>query len=68
MAYLDLRIFLTFHTYSLTPLELNLTVVTWRAKKNVGAVALKSAELFQWLTESCDLFYWHKEFPQNIPF
>ena len=28
MAYLDLRVFLTFHTYNLTPLELNLTAVT----------------------------------------
>jgi hypothetical protein len=33
IAYLDLRVFLTFHTCSLTPLEPNLTVVAWRAKK-----------------------------------
>ena len=33
MTYLDLRVFLTFHTYGLTPLEPNLTVVAWRAKK-----------------------------------
>ena len=46
MAYLDLRVFLTFNTCSLTPLESNLTAVAWRATKKVGAVALKSAELF----------------------
>jgi len=46
MAYLDLRIFLTFHTCGLTALESKLTAVAWRAKK-VEAVALKTAELFQ---------------------
>ena len=32
MTYLDLRVFLTFHTCSLTPLEPNLTAVAWRKK------------------------------------
>jgi len=45
MTYLDLRAFLTFYTCSLTPLEPNLTAVTWRAKK-VETVALKTAEFF----------------------
>ena len=44
MTYLDLMVFLTFHTCSLTPLEPNLTVVAWRTKKKVRAVALKSIE------------------------
>jgi hypothetical protein len=35
IAYLDLRIFLTFHTCCLTPLEPSLTAVAWRAKKKV---------------------------------
>ena len=55
MTYLDLRVFSTFHTCSLTPLELNLTAMTWKGKK-VRAVALKTIELFQWLTENYDLF------------
>ena len=55
MTYLDLRVFLTFHTCSLTPLEPKLTAVAWRAQK-VGAVALKTVELFQKHTGHCDLF------------
>ena len=35
MIYLDLRVFSTFHTYSLTSLEPNLTAVVWRAKKKL---------------------------------
>ena len=45
MTYLDLRVFLTFYTYSLTALELKLTAVAWRAQK-VRVVVLKIAELF----------------------
>jgi len=54
MAYLDLIVFSTFYPYSLTPLEPNLTAVAWRAKK-FGAVALKSAKLFQWHRRNCDI-------------
>ena len=35
ITYLELRIFSTFHTCSLTPLEPNLTAVAWRAKKKL---------------------------------
>ena len=34
MTYLDLRVFLTFHTCSLTTLEPKLTAVAWRAQKS----------------------------------
>jgi hypothetical protein len=44
IAYLDLRVFLTFHTCSLTPLEPNLTAVAWTAKK-FKAMALKFTKL-----------------------
>jgi len=54
IAYSHIRVFFTFHTRSLTPLEPNLTVVAWRAKKYV-VMALKSVELFQWLTRNHDL-------------
>ena len=33
IAYLDLRVFSTIHTRSLTPLEPNMTEVAWRAKE-----------------------------------
>ena len=46
MTYLDIRVFSTFHTCSLTAFEPKLTAVAWRAQK-VGAVPLKTAELFQ---------------------
>ena len=55
MTYLNLRVFSTFHTCSLTALEPKLTAVAWRAKK-VGAVVLKTAELFQKHTGHYDLF------------
>jgi 16S rRNA C967 or C1407 C5-methylase (RsmB/RsmF family) len=55
ITYLDLRVFLTFHTCTLTPLEPNLTVVAWRAKK-FGAVALKSTKFFSG-TEEIANFY-----------
>ena len=45
MTYLDIRVFLTFYTYSLTALKPKLTAVAWRAQK-VEAVVLKTAELF----------------------
>ena len=56
MAYLDLRIFLTFHTCSLTPLEPNLTGSGMEGKKKVETVAIKFAELFQWLVGNYFLF------------
>ena len=34
MTYLDLRVFLTFHTYSLTALEPKLAEVAWRTRKS----------------------------------
>ena len=46
MTYLDIRVFLTFHTCSLTVLELKVTAVAWMAKKKIRAVMLKTAELF----------------------
>jgi hypothetical protein len=57
IAYLDLRVFSIFHTCSLTPLEPNLTAVAWKATKKIRAVALKSAELFQWLIRSFIIGY-----------
>ena len=45
IANLDPRVFLTFHTRSLTPLEPNLTEVAWRAKK-FRAVAHVKTQLF----------------------
>ena len=52
MTYLDLRVFSTFHTYSLTALKPKLTA----GHKKVKAVTLKTAELFQRHTEYYDLF------------
>ena len=39
MIYLGLRVFLTFHTCSLTTLEPKLTAVAWRAQKNCSSGA-----------------------------
>ena len=34
LTYLDIRVFSTFHTYSLTTLEPKLMAVAWRAQKS----------------------------------
>ena len=44
IGYLDMRVFLTFYTCSLTPLESNLTKVTW-VKEFEGVTPLR-AQIF----------------------
>jgi hypothetical protein len=48
IAYLDLRVYLTFYARSLTPLEPNLTEVAWR-EKEFRAVAPIRTQLFNGL-------------------
>jgi len=64
MTYLDLRVFLTFYTCSLTPLEPNLTAVAWRAKKswNSGAEVCRTFSVAH--RELQSFLMARKEFPQ----
>jgi hypothetical protein len=58
MTYLDLRVFSTFHTCSLTPLESNMTAVAWRAKK----------KLEQWRWSPPNFFSTHKKLRSFMKF